>query len=129
MKRSPLRRQANTEKRRLELHADRLWALLILARAWNRCEHCHRPFCQAAHIIPRRHKHYRHHPDNGIALCPKCHTWADQHTPAFREWLGYSYPLRHAMLARRHEVHGPVTAAMLTEKIAQLKSALRAYCI
>ncbi len=127
MNRTPLRRTSNTEKRTLERQADRLWALLILMRARNRCERCGRSYCQAAHIVPRRFKHLRHHEKNGCALCPDCHFFADNYPEHFHEWLNVSAQDRYAILARRHETPGPVTAAMLTEKIEELKAALRTY--
>ena len=124
MKRTRLKRQSPRETRRLELKADRLWALVILSFTGNRCAKCGRRGCQAAHILPRSHKHWRHHPKNGIPLCPRHHSEADQNQGEFHEWLLTTYPDRLAMLAYQREDRGPVKAWMLRERIKELTAAL-----
>ena len=127
MKRSRIKRQSTRPTRQLELTADRLWALLILARAGNRCQICHKPRCQAAHIIPRRYKHFRHDPRNGLALCPVCHSFVDSHKPLFKEWLTMNNPAAVVLVQGKWVAKGPATAAMLAEKIEELKSELRKF--
>jgi hypothetical protein len=124
MIRSPINRTSPRETRRLELKADDLWARVILSLTGNRCAKCGRLGCQAAHILPRSHKHWRHHPKNGIPLCPRHHSEADQNQTLFHSWLLTNHPDRWAMLAYRHEDRGPVKAWMLREWIKELKSLL-----
>lgn len=104
MKRSRLNRVSKRPSRTAELKADASWARNVLAMTGNKCAYCGRHGCQAAHIIPRRFKNFRHHTDNGLPLCPDCHRWADNEGQReFHAWLAYAWPKCLALWRRRHE--------------------------
>ena len=73
--------------------ADRRFSKMVRERARYCCQRCK---CQhatnssglhCAHIFSRRAKATRHDPDNALALCYGCHSWAHRHEPEFRAWV------------------------------------------
>jgi len=122
MKRSRLRPVANTEYRRLELQADRLWSTVVRLRAKGRCEVCGQPGHDSHHFHSRTRKHLRHDPANGVLLCRLHHD--EWHNSSIVK-LGW---LQRASHARQDEFIGlnlnevgPVTKVMLLDRIEKLK--------
>lgn len=125
MNRTRIRRVGTGDRRQLELSADRLWSATVLAEGKGKCLYCGKHprtgACHPAHIVPRRFKHLRHDPRNGISVCFACHRLIDNEgKQAFRDWLGRSYPAKAAMLDVRWMDSGPVTCAMLRDTITRL---------
>ena len=122
MKRTRLNRISHSSRRKAELEADQLWSATVLATTNGKCAKCGRRGAQPAHIIPRRFKHHRHDPQNGIPLCHRCHQWADNGDPAaFHVWLAQNYPAKEALYVMRFKESGPVTATAIRENICLLK--------
>ena len=103
---------AKIEKRELNKR-DKEWSIEV-RRKWNNCcAYCGSTIrTNAAHIIPREIRHFRHDLDNGVALCPKHHkfsfqwsahlnplafyiwmakTHADQFTRIIEKWENYQF--------------------------------------
>lgn len=59
--------------------ADKLWSAVVLKLADHKCEACNllgwriRRATDAAHVFSRRCLTTRHMPQNGVALCRRCH--------------------------------------------------------
>jgi hypothetical protein len=59
--------------------ADKLWSAVVLKLADYKCEACNllgwrvRRATDAAHVFSRRCLTTRHMPQNGVALCRRCH--------------------------------------------------------
>ncbi len=93
MKRTPLKKASKIPRLKLRKKADTLWGELIKLRAGNRCEKCGRNgMVQSHHIWTRENLHMRHDPQNGVCLCPRCHTFdpkesAHLNPENFRDWL------------------------------------------
>ena len=125
MKRTRLRRRSKRPARSLEIIADGLWSKVILSLTGNHCARCAAYGCHAAHIVGRDNRHLRHHPKNGVPLCPPCHNWADNVNPkAFMAWLEQVCPDRFAMVKMQWEDKGPFKIWMLEERIEELKGML-----
>ncbi len=109
------------KKRNYKKLCDRLWQRLIKARARYRCELCGAESSQlhAHHLIPRQAVFFRHNLNNGVCLCPRCHTFnygqgSDNNqeaisahgTPwAFEDWLREHKPDQYAWFTKnRHKV-------------------------
>jgi hypothetical protein len=93
MKRTPLKRSTKPMKRKrlsprsratrpnLIAACDRLWAFIVKANAGEghylinvKCEWCPNAGTEAHHMVARRRSLFlRHHPSNGVWLCPSCH--------------------------------------------------------
>jgi hypothetical protein len=84
-------RFSKSDRRSLERKADRLWSKAILERDKGTCRKCGRPGNNPHHIFSRSIKHMRHDLDNGLCLCPACHTLGPQSAHKapefFRDWL------------------------------------------
>ena len=127
MNRTRLNRVSKSDRRQLELQADRLWSDIVLAEGAGKCLYCgKRPrkgACHPAHIVPRRFKHLRHDVRNGISVCFTCHRLIDNEgQQEFRNWLSQNYPEKASMLAVRwlDAKAGPVTCSMLRDIITRL---------
>jgi len=97
--------------------------LHILNHFGNRCAICGSHGCQAAHIAPRRFKHLRHHPYNGIALCPDCHADFDgKDKQILLDWISLRHPERFRVYEMRHEVRGPVSLLDLQATVSFLST-------
>lgn len=89
---------------------DRMWSALVRLRD-GRCLFCgHTKNLAAHHFIRRAVKSTRLLVDNGITLCPSCHTFSSKFsahkTPeAFRRWFIREYPDRAKMMIRMERVH------------------------
>lgn len=72
-----------------EKELDRLWAIAVKKRAWDKCEveNCWNENLQAHHIKGRRNKTLRHIVSNGCSLCAKHHMWAEQNGVDFAQWI------------------------------------------
>lgn len=73
---------------------DRLWSLLVRARAGGRCEHCASygvaPGCgrlEAHHVYGRGNHRLRFELRNGVALGTVCHRWAGENPLPFTHWF------------------------------------------
>ena len=72
---------------------DKIWADSVKERDGWKCTFCNSVITpNAAHIIPREIKKFRHNIDNGITLCPKHHKFsfefsAHQNPFAFLLWF------------------------------------------
>lgn len=81
-------------RRRIELECDKLWSQIVKARAEYSCEKCKRKgYLNAHHVITRSVKVLRWEVDNGVCLCPGCHTlssdFSAHKTPIeFVDWFG-----------------------------------------
>lgn len=67
---------------------DQTFSRMIRERASGRCQRCgvaHGLHC--AHVVGRARWRLRWHPDNGVALCWRCHSWAHGHPLEAREWF------------------------------------------
>lgn len=103
MKRATLRKVSKSPRRRKELRGGTAWAHMVIDQAGNRCEKCGRIGTQAHHIVRRGNPTLRHHPLNGVALCPECHVLAHSKPGEFREWLFLNRHDRWCLIARRFE--------------------------
>jgi hypothetical protein len=122
LKRTRLNRISKRPLRALELEADALWSVFILALTGNRCAKCGVYGCHAAHIVARDNKFLRHHKKNGLPLCPKHHRWADEEDPeAFKLWLMHNWPDRYAMYFEQWKPNGTIKRWFLEETIESLK--------
>ena len=69
---------------------DKLWGLIVRARAKDKCERCGIPGNNPHHFIGRRNKNVRWDTDNGFCLCYGCHSMradsAHQDGDLFSEW-------------------------------------------
>lgn len=75
------------QRKQLIKKADKLWSEYIKKRD-KRCQRCGTTQnLESAHIISRTHTTLRHHPDNGIALCHKCHMYFHAHPLEFEEFI------------------------------------------
>lgn len=54
---------------------DRLWSLVVRKRDNHTCQKCGKPATEVHHIFGRRNFSTRWNIQNGISLCPACHTW------------------------------------------------------
>lgn len=70
--------------------ATRVFRAIVLQRAGGSCERCtvkHGRRLHAHHRIPRS-RGGSDHPDNGAALCRRCHRAVHDHTAGdWREWI------------------------------------------
>lgn len=70
------------------LRRDRDFSLLVRERAGHRCQRCGvASGLHCAHVVGRSRWRTRWHPDNGVALCWRCHRWAHDHPLEAREWF------------------------------------------
>lgn len=73
------------------------------------CEWCCNPNAELHHYPPRSQKGAKHDPDHLLALCRRCHNWADHHLPHnkqyynFREWYD-SLPVGKLNKSRNGEI-------------------------
>ena len=74
------------------------WRFLVLKRDENQCVICGhgQKYLNAHHIVPKNFLKYALEVDNGITLCPHCHTlgkWSAHKNPIwFTEWLRINRP-------------------------------------
>lgn len=81
---------------------DRLWSDIVLQRAGHRCERCKGGWVDTIHPHHVKAKKswpsLRHEPENGVALCPDCHTLgpdaAHRKPRAFLLWFKSRWPGR-----------------------------------
>ena len=72
---------------------DTLFSKLVRTRARWQCEFCHKQFqegdrgIECAHIIGRRAKSVRWHPDNALSLCHHHHRYFTENPIEFIRWL------------------------------------------
>ncbi len=87
----PLRRRQKRTITSVKRSCDRLWPMLVKARADYRCERCGgSPEGQnfhAHHVYKRNNHRLRWEPRNGIALCARCHRWAEDNPLPFTDWF------------------------------------------
>ena len=70
------RRTKKENVKKLRKEADKLWKEIVLRNYQGKCFVCGSSFqVDAHHFVPRRVSlNLRYDPENGIALCRKCHT-------------------------------------------------------
>lgn len=103
-KRKPPSRKAMQGK------CDGLWSKIVRRR--NRCALCGRTnrALYAHHLIPRHCHFYRHHIENGVCLCYRCHVVeltisAHAAVHAFEAWMQETRPTQYDWWQRhRHKV-------------------------
>ena len=77
-----------TERKKLEKECMKLWQEIIKARAGNKCETCgRRENLNAHHVFSRSRQSTKYDIDNGISLCPGCHSLAPYSAHKDGEWL------------------------------------------
>lgn len=118
-----LRPVARTERRRLEIEADRLWSEFIRLRAGGKCEVCKKPGDDPHHIRGRWDKQNRHCPGNGVYLCRKHHDKAHAKPMGFQRWVARHLPER---LKGVKWGNSPVTKDRLSLIIVTLKACISA---
>ena len=70
------------------LKRDRAFARSVKERAGGRCQRCGSSYgLHCAHVVGRSRWLARWYPDNGVALCWKCHRWAHDHPLESQEWF------------------------------------------
>ena len=80
-------------KKNYNLKAHREWRQKVLDRDNNDCQICHnaKKLLTAHHLIPENFEKYKYDVDNGLTLCPGCHTLArysaHKHPIWFTNWL------------------------------------------
>jgi hypothetical protein len=80
---------------------DKVWSLTVRMRANFKCEMCGQTptprALAAAHILPREITEFRWDPNNGLALCSRCHVYSPtsfhQNPLFFVDWLQKNRPL------------------------------------
>ncbi len=77
----------------IDKRLDDVWRKIVKTRAENKCECCGiKRYLNAHHVVGRRNRSLRWNISNGVALCPKCHTFsstfsAHQTPTIFSEWI------------------------------------------
>jgi 5-methylcytosine-specific restriction endonuclease McrA len=96
---------------------DKIWSQFVRERD-GQCQVCgKRDYLAAHHIKGRSCKSTRLLLDNGISLCPSCHTFNHQfsahRTPeAFERWFKKEYPNRYKEIRKRAQTMMPEREAI-----------------
>lgn len=98
MRKTPLKKKSTTKKASLDRHAEKY------AAAWckrhGKCLHCGTSYAlEWAHIVHRRTKRIKFHPENAVCLCHTCHVDMDTHPATFHSWIEKMFPGRWEFLA------------------------------
>jgi 5-methylcytosine-specific restriction endonuclease McrA len=88
---------------------DKLFREKINERDNHICQYCGGPGNNVHHIVGRRNRSVRWFRDNGLLLCPGCHTFR---TSSFHQdplettaWFVANYPERYAnIMDRKHKI-------------------------
>ena len=86
---------------------DKIWRGKINDRDMARCQFCGESGNNCHHIVGRRNRSTRWLLDNGLLLCPGCHTFSmfsfHQDPAGTMEWFRETYPERYEhIMARRN---------------------------
>ena len=86
---------------------DRMWSLKIRERDQNKCQVCGMEGNNPHHIVGRRNRTLRWDLNNGITLCPGCHTFrtksAHQDPLWFADWFRSNHPSRYRLIKHKKE--------------------------
>jgi len=101
---------------RLDVEASQLWQKAIAVMWMRTCAHCKLQTDAGAghHIIHRRFKATKFKLMNGIYLCNRCHTWAEDNHSAFMEWLRIKW---YALYVWHIENRNPTVVVRFTDEL------------
>jgi len=98
--------------------ADSWFSKCVRKRASDKCEHCHAPASDCAHIFGRREKSLRWDGDNAVALCRACHMRFTANPIDFTRWLEDHIGRQMLEILQEKRQHKLKTTTALRKEIA-----------